>query len=182
MSEDSADVDEESADAALSIARRAINKVTDLEDDVADLEGELADAHAELESLRERTDLLQAVQKASNLKPEERAVVCIQTLYNEASQRDPALGEMDVGSAITALGGSVKRHHIYPVFDTIEDLAEDDGNDVDERVLQVVREDKTSEDNTRIVLNLEAGDLPETVLGHDIETSPQTAGVAVGGD
>jgi hypothetical protein len=172
----------ESADAALGIARRALQKVNDLEDDVQRLETELADAHAEIDALQERTDLLQAVQKASSLKPEERAVICIHTLYNEAGTRDPRLAELDVRGAITALGGSVKRHHIYPVFDTVDDLVEDPDSNVDERVLSVVREDRSSEDNTRIVLNLEAGDLPEMVLGHELETDADAAPVAAGGD
>jgi DNA repair exonuclease SbcCD ATPase subunit len=167
----------EQADAALGIARRALDKVNDLEAEIDTLEADLEAAQSRIDELEERTDLLQAVQKASSLKPEERAVVCIQTLYNRASARDPRLAEMDVQAAINALGGSVKRHHIYPVFDVVDDL-----EDVDDDVLQVVREDRASEENTRIVLNLEAGELPSMVLGHELETGQQAAVPAAGGD
>ncbi|SEV88191.1 hypothetical protein [Halobacterium jilantaiense] len=130
MSNGQADLAEiaESADAALGIAQRA-------------LESEIADVHSQIDALHERTEFLQAVQKASNLKPEERAVVCIQTLYNEASNCGPQLAEMEVRGTITALGESVKRHHIYPVFDTTDDLAEAPDSNVDGSVLSVVRED-----------------------------------------
>jgi hypothetical protein len=158
----------ESADAALGIARRALDKINDLEDDVDRLEDELEDAEAELDALRERTDLVQAVQKASNLKPEERAVVCIQTLYNRANARqdvgEPPLAEMTARQAITALGGSINRTAVYRTFETADDLL----SDIPDDVFEYRTEDRSSAEKSRLRLNLDAGDLPSVVAGHDI--------------
>jgi len=157
-------------------ARRAIKGQRELRKENRTLRDELAkesDARAELEqevdSLRERTDLLQTVRRAGSMGVEERAAVCIQTLYNEAYGRgqkdtsDTASASMDYKKAEGALGGGVSRDQIYRTFGRAEDLVDD------RDVVKYVKEDRSSAKNTRLVLTLKDGDVPATIAGHEIE-------------
>jgi uncharacterized protein YigA (DUF484 family) len=163
------------AESALSTARRSQQRVLELrgqlqdrDEEIDDLQEEIGRLERELREVRERTDLLEHVKKAASLKPETRAAICIQTLYNSAMKRkrdstsDKARASMDYKGAENALGGAMNREPIYRTFDRAEKLVGD------EDVCRKIKEDRSSDKNTRLVIDLTEGDLPQTIAGHEI--------------
>lgn len=173
MSEERLNDIEMTAEGAVDIAKRALARMHELEDRIDELEDEVADLRAENEQLRDRTDLLANVRKAANRKPEERAVVLIQTLYNEAwrnkERGNPPLAQMDKDAAMKALGGSVQRQLVYPTFEKAADLVGDDD------LLWYQTEPRSSSKNNRLKLDLDGGEMPSMVAGHEIEAPTVTA-------
>jgi chromosome segregation ATPase len=117
-------VDDLDADQQAARERRLSHAedIRTLQERVAALEEQNEQLLGELATLRQRTDLMDAIQSADRLKPDERAAVCTQTLYNEAWQSrhadtpEPASAAMDYNKAEGALGGSINsRSLIYPV-------------------------------------------------------------------
>lgn len=164
------------ANSAKNLAKQAQQKLIDvrereLEKDqrITELEEQLDDAQSEIKSLRDRTGLLQTVKNGSSMKIDERAAVLIQTLYNEAWKKKQSSANnakpkasMDYNAASGALGGSPDRSAIYRAMDKAEELVEN------EELCRKVEEDRGSDKNTRLVLNLEAGDVPTVIGGQTI--------------
>jgi hypothetical protein len=122
------------------------------------------DLESRLATTENRTDMLDAVEQAAALKPDERAAVLVQTLYNEAANSDGE-ASIDAGQAVKALGGSVDRTLMYGesgVFQKAVDAVDD------EDVLELKTEDRSSKKNTRLRLDLTEGTLPEAVSGIEI--------------
>lgn len=153
--------------------RRIENELDELKEQVNSQQDRIDDLEVENERLRERwkrteerTDLLQHVKQSSALAPEERAAILIQTLHNKAvasEQRgEPAQSELDANQGVSALGGSIDRTLMYSTFEKAVELVGD------EAVLQYKKEDRGAAKNSRLLLNLEAGELPATVAGHEI--------------
>lgn len=136
-----------------------------LEDELKDRDEEIQHLRRELDSVKNRTDLLDRVESASALKPDERAAVLIQTLYNEADATN-GHASIDASQASKALGGRVDRTLMYGETGTFQKAVDAVGDD---DVLKLVKEDRASDRNTRLVLNLEAGELPETVAGVEVK-------------
>jgi hypothetical protein len=133
----------------------------------------------ELATLRQRTDLMNAIQSADRLKPDERAAVCVQTLYNEAWQSrhadtpEPASAAMDYNKAEGALGGSVSsRSLIYDAFDRAEEVADDQLGE-DQEVVQYVKESRSADRNTRLVVDLREQDPFPLEVGGDEVRPPE---------
>jgi len=161
---------------AKRLAQRAQDRLLDArereqaqQERIADLEATVEDVEQELAAVRERTDLLQTVKRASSMQIDERAAVLIQTLYNEAyankqsdveSRRPKAA--MDYNAAKKALGGSVARATILRTFEKAEELVDNP------ELMKKVKEDRSSARNTRLRLNLEGGDLPAQIAGQNI--------------
>lgn len=172
----------ERAEAAISVAQRAIKKVTGVDERVDELETQVEQLEYELGQMREQAEveerLFADVRQGMANKPEERAATLIQALNNEACT-DASVGrakkaEMDVAKARTALGGSIIRQSIYPTFDRAVDLVDD------KRVLEYVKEDRGSDRNSRLRLNLEGDrELPDRVAGFDIRDPTGTSDAEV---
>jgi len=165
------------AEAASTTARRVQQRVTELRetvrnqaDRIDELEAENEELQSEVEDVRNRTALLNQVQQASSRKPEVRAAICIQTLYNEAYKRQQDKSEssptaqMDYNRAEAALGGGMNREPIYRTFSRAEELVDNDD------LVWMVKEGRASEKNTRLILDLSGGDVPTTIAGHEIAT------------
>jgi len=154
---------------ALQMAQRSLQRIDELELRVEELA-------RRVEANEQRTSVHDRVQRASALKPAERAVVLIQTLYNNAlakEKRSSADGmptaSMDVNSAVDCLGGSVDRTLMYGetgVFKKAVDLVGD------ENVLYYQKEPRGAKKNSRLILDLEAGELPDKIEGFEIEEEP----------
>lgn len=136
-----------------------------LEQELKKRDERIDDLEHELEQVQTRTDLLDRVEEGSSLKPEERAAVLIQTLYNEAVNTN-GYASIDVSGAVKALGGSVNRTLMYGPNGTFKRAVElvDD-----EDVLRLKKENRASEKNTRLELNITDGELPETVAGVEVK-------------
>jgi hypothetical protein len=114
-----------------------------------------------LATTENRTDMLDAVEQAAALKPDERAAVLVQTLYNEAANSNGE-ASIDAGQAVKALGGSVDRTLMYGESGVFQKAVDAVG---DEDVLELKTEDRSSKKNTRLRLDLTEGTLPDTVAG-----------------
>jgi len=129
------------------------------------LEQELKAREERIDELERRLDrqeelkhlLIRMEGNAAN-KPERRAGVLIKTLYNEADASN-GRASLDATQAQAALGGGVDRTLMYSTFDTAVELVGD------EDVVWVTRESRASNRNTRLEIDLSAGDVPETVAG-----------------
>jgi len=185
---DAGDEQDESRDAALSEAEKAVEMAKDAQQQLVDvrqelhqkdqrideLEGQLEDAQQELSQLRDRTGLLETVKSGSSMQIDERAAVLIQTLYNEAWKKQQSSANtkprasMDYKAAKSALGGCVGRSAIYRTMEKAEALV---GND---DLVGFVEESRGSKKNTRLRLNLEGGEVPETVAGQRVTTPEVT--------
>lgn len=125
------------------------------------LEARIDEQEQTIAQLRDRTGLLESVQEGASLPIEKRAAVLIQTLYNKAWDND-GKAALDYKAAEAALGGSVNRSSLYRTMDKAEDLVDDTD------LLEKVKEDKSSAKNTRLTMDLSAGNVPSTVAGKEI--------------
>jgi chromosome segregation ATPase len=140
----------------------------ELRDRVDALEAENEDLRAEVEQLHEQTDLLELLRDVDGMTVEERAALCVQTLYHEAAReqekdtKDAATAAMDYKKAGGVFRGRLSRDQIYRTFERVAELVDD------EDVIRYIRESRNSDKNSRLVLSLEKGDLPPTIAGHEI--------------
>lgn len=136
-----------------------------LEEELKQRDKRIDELERELQQVQTRTDLLDRVEEGSSLKPAERAAVLIQTLYNEAANTNGA-ASIDATGAVKALGGGVNRTLMYGpngTFQKAVDLVDD------ESVLTMRKENRASEKNTRLELDINDGDLPDTVAGVEVK-------------
>lgn len=164
------------AESASKTARRAMDRniefrktIQEQEEQIEAIRDENQELRAQVEQLRDRTGLLEHVQDAASLKPEKRAAILIQTLYNSAWKRkqnnansNPS-ASMDYNGAETALGGGISRDKIYTTFAKAEQLVDDTD------VVRYVKENRGSDKNTRLVLDLSETDAPSQIAGRTIE-------------
>lgn len=142
----------------------AEERAADAEERAAAAEEEAAELRQELAELRERTSLVDRVQRASTLKPEERAIVLIQTLHAEA-RRNGGTATIDASAAVKALGGDIDRTLMYGDDGTFQRTVDLVG---DEDLLWYQTENRASSKNSRLILDLNNGEMPDTVAGHDV--------------
>lgn len=136
-----------------------------LEDALKERDMQIRDLEQELENIDTRTDLLDNVQEATTMKPDERAGVLIQTLYNEA-EKGNGRASMDVGEAVKTLGGGVHRTSMYGEEGDFKRAVELVG---DEDVLDLKEENRASDKNTRLRLDLTSGEVPEKSRGVELK-------------
>jgi len=129
-----------------------------LEGELQNRDARIADLERRLDRYEELKDLLTRVEGNAANKPQRRAGVLIKTLYNEADASN-GRASLDATQAQAALGGGVGRTLMYSTFDTAVELVGD------EDVVWVTQESRASKRNTRLEIDLSAGDVPETVAG-----------------
>lgn len=166
------------ASSAETMAQRALKRVRELEAELGaaheridDVEAENDRLRAELEEIDERTGLMEAVSDASSMQIETRAAVCIQTLVNEASAvggEDLPTAAMDWNEGRSALGGSISRTSVYDTFDKAQELV-DSRLGEEQDVVKYISEDRSSPRNSRLVVNLDAGDVPGKLGDKEIQ-------------
>lgn len=133
-----------------------------LEDELQDAQAKLNDLEQQLEAVQENTDLLQTVERAESRKPAERAAVLIRTLRRRARTSD-GRASLDVAGALDVLRlDPDKRTLMYSTFQKAEDLV----GDTD--VVWYRQEPRHSDRNSRLILTLENGDVPEVANGHEL--------------
>lgn len=170
------------AETATKVANRSMQKANDLRDEVEELRDQNRDLERELADLQNRTSLLDTVQASTENVVEKRASVLIQTLYNEAWQdkgKDHLenvhpRASMDYNGAKKSLGGTVKaRQQLYDAMREAVRLVhgddlDDDELDDDEFVVRFIKESRSSNKNTRLVIDLEDVDELEMSSGNTI--------------
>jgi hypothetical protein len=155
-------------DDAVFLAKRAEERVDDLEEELYEKDERIRDLEETIESLQDRDRLMKHVHQNAADTPTKRAVSLIQTLNNEAvtnGQAGPAkTASVTAREAKKCLGGDVNRSLIYPTFEKAENLVDNDA------VLEYRKEDRSSPKKSRLILDLEAGQLPSEIAGFEIRT------------
>jgi TolA-binding protein len=150
-------------------------EVEDLQEDLDDerqerqrLEEENEELRQKLQEVDQRTDLLRMVKQKDTQEPAERQAVLIQTLINEARRKadrgESAKASLTPKEGRAALGNSNHRSLIYQDFTDAVDAVGD------EEVLKYKPESRGQGKDSRLRLNLEAGDLPDEIGGYAIDT------------
>lgn len=145
-----------------------------LADEVIDAKQEIDELESEVESLKneldDQTEIMRRAMRSSSLKPTERAALLIQVMWRDAKRDPNGKATMTVKEAVDCLQRDVTRNAMYGEYGAFKKAVElvDD-----EDVLYLVKESKASSKNTRLVLDLDAGEPPETSDGFDL--TPQEA-------
>lgn len=159
---------------ARAVAKQAMQRVNELEEELEErrtrdtnLVEQIQALERELEDLRERTQLLQAIQHAGALKKDQRVAVLLQTLYNKAKRHEreesgSARATADINAYRNALGGDVDDSYFYRDAEAAVELVGDSD------VLEFKKESPGARKNSRLILDLGAGDLPAIIAGREI--------------
>lgn len=146
----------------------------ELHDEVDRLDEENRKLRARLQEIENNNSLLEKAKQAELSSPEERAVACIQKLKNKADATGADRVAIDQEAGWEAVEYSVDRTTVYDIFRKAENiLGRPD-------VLWYQSEPRTSEKNSRLVLDRTEGDLPQSVAGHTVSgvrgasTTPNT--------
>lgn len=176
---------------AMQMATKALAKVNDLRDELEALEDENQQLRDRVTELENRTALLDLVASDGGTV-DERAVVLLQNLYNEAyaekerSHLDNVSpsAALDYNGAKRALGGTINsRQQLYDAMRRAVELAHGDNlpgqyDDSDlgngEFAVRFVKESRTSDRNTRLVVDLSRTDTLE--LSNGKRLTPPTEG------
>lgn len=128
-------------DSATHAVKRAHDKLDDREAAIEGNTDRILALQEHVSDLDDRTRLQEHVRDASSLKVEERAAICIQTLFNEAQSKRRRGGEpvvaMDCNDSKMALGGSLAREQLQTALRRADELVEGD-------VLQFKKESRAS--------------------------------------
>jgi len=132
------------------------------------LEEDNEELREKLQEVDQRTDLLRMVKQNTTQEPAERQAVLIQTLINEAQQKaergESAKASLTPQEGRAALGNNNHRSLIYQDFrDAVDAVGDED-------VLKYKPENRGQGKDSRLRLNLEAGDLPDEIGGYAIDT------------
>lgn len=154
------------SDDTLDLDERNRRKINDLEQQfqqfreaalgqIEDLQARVAELEAGQEEMRDRTNLLKHVKDASQKPVDERAVIVLQRMHADAASDPNRVAEYDFGRVDTLVGsGFSSRSPIYNTMERAEKLVDD------EELVDYEKHPRHSPENTKLVLDLKAGDLP----------------------
>lgn len=135
-----------------------------LEEQLDERESEIVTLRQRVDALEESTELLERVESNSAGKPTERAALLLQTLYQRAKRGDGS-ASLDVEAALDVLRlDRDKRTLMYHTFERAEEMA----GDTDAVLYR--KEGRTSEKNSRLILDLGRGELPQKAGGFELKT------------
>jgi len=134
----------------------------ELHDEVDRLDEENRKLRARLQEVENSNSLLAKAKQAELSSPEERAVACIQKLKNKADATGADRVAIDQEAGWEAVEYAVDRTTVYDIFRKAEKLLGRPD------VLWYQSESRSSEKNSRLILDRSEGDLPESVAGHTV--------------
>jgi uncharacterized protein YdcH (DUF465 family) len=134
----------------------------ELRDELSRMKDDHRQLRARIQELQQATSLLEKAKQAELSSPEERAVACIQNLKNKADRRNANRVAINAEEGLSAVNHSIDRTSIYDVFRKAEDiLGRPD-------VLWYESEPRSSEKDSRLILDRRSEDLPGSVAGHSL--------------
>lgn len=140
----------------------AESKNQELREELTRLTDENRELRARVQELEQATSLVEKAKQAELSSPEERAVACIQNLKNKADGRNADRVAITGEEGLSAVNHSIHRTSIYDVFRKAETLIGRPD------VLWYQSEPRSSEKDSRLILDRSAEDLPESVAGHTL--------------
>lgn len=133
-----------------------------LREEISRLDEENRELRAHIQELEQATSLVEKAKQAELSSPEERAVACIQNLKNKADRRNADRVSINAEEGLSAVNHSIDRTSIYDVFRKAESLLGRPD------VLWYQSESRSSEKDSRLILDRSSEDLPESVAGHKL--------------
>lgn len=149
---------EQRAEQADALAKTALDLVNEKDEQIEALEAEIENLQTEVDELREANAIVARVNDNRELSVDDRAVVCVQTLANDAGSDGRAA--MTIAEGWSTLGREFDRTRMYDVFKRAESLI---GNN---DVCWYQKEPRGHTPPSRLILDRSSGDLPDTVAGH----------------
>jgi chromosome segregation ATPase len=135
-----------------------------LEEQLDERESEIVTLRQRVDALEESTELLEQIESNSAGKPTERAALLLQTLYQRAERGD-GTASFDVEAALDVLRlDRDKRTLMYHTFERAEEMV----GETD--AVRYRKEGRTSEKNSRLILDLGRGELPQKAAGVELKT------------
>jgi|AntDeeMetagen285_2_1112576.scaffolds.fasta_scaffold01049_10 hypothetical protein len=167
MSEDLGDkVDRLSSElqGAIQIAQSAKGEVVELEEELAHERKRRKELEQQVEKLSQDNEFVNTVQQNGVSDNTRRAAICLQTLARRARKGSSNHATMDANRCADTLNGTIHRTTAYRIFERAEELV-DDGE-----VVWYQKEQRSSAENSRLILDLDGGELPAQVAGFDLST------------
>ena len=112
-----------------------------------------------VEHITDTLTLLEDVQKNTISRRQKRIAQCLITLQNQAERGRSNASSLDANGIMVALGGAIDRTVTYDMMSYIEEAVDKP------EVCYKETHGRSSAKNTRVVVNLDAGDLPKTYAG-----------------
>ncbi len=147
---------------AIQIAQSAKSEVVDLEEELEHERKRRKELEHRVEKLSQDNEFVNTAQKNGVSENTRRAAICLQTLARRARKGSTNHATMDANRCEDTLNGTIHRTTAYRIFERAEELIDDDD------VVWYVKEERSSPDNHRLVLDLDGGDLPAQVEGFDL--------------
>jgi len=159
---------------AVQVAKRAMARVSELESELEERDQRIYELQQAVETLQDGDRLMQEVHQNAASVATKRAIKIIRTLNNEAITNGQSgrkkSSTINIKEAKKVVGGKVDRTTFYDTFDLAQDLV--DNSDV----LEYKTPPRSSKKNHRLVLDLDAGDLPASIEGFPIRTPEYATG------
>ncbi len=150
--------------AAVQLARDAKGTVVELEEELKHERQRRKELEQEVEKLQQDNQFVNTVQQNGVSKNTRRAAICLQTLARRARRGADDVATMDANRCEDTLQGSISRTTAYRVFERAEELVENDD------VVWYQKEKRSAPENSRLILDLNGGDLPAAVAGFDLSS------------
>lgn len=125
--------------------------------EVASLRDEVDSLRSDLQDVRDLSKLIQP-EESSKVTRSKRAAYALVTLYRKANAGN-GVAALDADGVVAANQGQIGESYAYKVMRQIPDLVEDDS------VCWIIKEERNAADNTRVVLDLNNGDVPASTEG-----------------
>jgi uncharacterized protein YhaN len=156
---------ERRAQQADAIAKRTQDRFNEARDRIDELETALNAALTEIDELREANAMVAHVNDNRALSVDDRAVVCLQTLANDAGTEGRAA--MTISEGWSTLGREFDRTRMYDVFKRAESLVGDSD------ICWYQTEPRGHTPPSRLILDLSVSTLPDEIAGHAIRGGRQ---------
>lgn len=156
-------------DDAINLTKQSRQKVTKLRDELREKDEQIYEIKQRLETFQDCDQLVKEVASNAADTPTKRAIRLIQTLNNEATANRQAGREPTASltnrEAKKALGGGPSRSSVYRAMERVVELLNKDTN-----VIQYKKEPRSSRKKSRLVIDLDRGEAPQTIAGYQIRT------------
>jgi len=146
----------------MRVARNASDEADQLADELAHERQRRKELESEVEKLTDDRELLNTVRRNAAGDRSAQAAICIQSLARQARRSAKNRASMNANSCQDTLQGNIHRTNTYDVFEEAEELVQDTD------VVWYQKEERSSKKDSRLIVNLDGGDLPAQVAGVDL--------------
>jgi DNA repair exonuclease SbcCD ATPase subunit len=153
---------EQDLSGVLAQLRQKSETISELEAEREECYRRIAELEQRVEKLEDDDGLIHDVfRDAARGDRTAQAAVCIRALVKRARRSDPQTASLDAQGIVDTLHSEIHRSNTYDVMDAADGL-------VDAGSVYKQPEPRTSSRNTRLVVDLEADDVPAQAAGYEL--------------